>query len=574
MVTKTIRSGAFTRRTASTAGPAARAPSPASQPAPASSSAPSAAGGAEAVLQAIESVLPMAQQAAGEAAGAALHAARSLGRQVSRTAGGMLGLTGERMSRVDTAWLRMDNPSNLMVILGVWTLAPRVDYEAVCARIAERLLKYPRFRQRVVEDAAGATWVDVPDLDIHQHVVRERLPRVARGKEQAALQALVGRLAMEPLDHRRPLWKMHLIENYRDEQGREASALVVRIHHCIADGIALISVTMSLVDGGAAPPKRRKSAAASPAQGAEDWIAHALLKPLTDMAVKALDAAGDGAAASLHLLRKPAQGVEGTLDAAADAARLAVQVFNDAASLALMPDDSKTSLKGKAGRAKRVAWCAPLPLDDVKAVGRALRASINDVLLSCVAGAIGAYLRERGEDVAGKEIRAMIPVNLRPIDEAWKLGNRFGLVPLVLPIGIENPVERLYEVRRRMRELKGSTQPLLAFGLLAVAGLLIKPAQDAMLSLFSRKTTAVMTNVPGPREKLQFCGATLEQTMFWVPQSGDIGLGVSILSYGGGVQFGVIGDTHLCPDPQAIIDQFHPEFAKLTTLTLMLPWEG
>lgn len=566
MVTKTLRAGAPKRRTASSAsatGSAAQTPA----------GTPPSAVGAEAVMQAIESMLPMAQQAAGEAAGAALHAARSLGRQVSRTAGGMLGLTGERMSRVDTAWLRMDNPSNLMVILGVWTLAPRVDYEAVCERIAERLLKYPRFRQRVVEDAAGATWVDVPGLDVHQHVVRERLPRVARGKEQAALQALVGRLAMEPLDHRRPLWKMHLIENYRDEQGREASALVVRIHHSIADGIALISVTMSLVDGGASPPKRRKSAAPA-AQGAEEWIAHTLLKPLTDMAVKALDAAGDGAAASLHLLRKPAQGVEGTLDAAADAARLAVQVFNDAASLALMPDDSKTSLKGKAGRAKRVAWCAPLPLDDVKAVGRALRASINDVLLSCVAGAIGAYLRERGEEVAGKEIRAMIPVNLRPIEEAWKLGNRFGLVPLVLPIGIENPVERLYEVRRRMRELKGSTQPLLAFGLLAVAGLLIKPAQDAMLSLFSRKTTAVMTNVPGPREKLQFCGATLEQTMFWVPQSGDIGLGVSILSYGGGVQFGVIGDTQLCPDPQAIIDQFHPEFAKLTTLTLMLPWEG
>jgi hypothetical protein len=103
--------------------------------------------------------------------------------------------------------------------------------------------------------------------------------------------------------------------------------------------------------------------------------------------------------------------------------------------------------------------------------------------------------------VSGKEIRAMVPVNLRPLDQAYKLGNRFGLVPLVLPIGVENPVERVYEVRRRMTALKGSTQPLLAFGLLAVAGLLIKPAQDAMLNLFGKKTTAVMTNVPGPREK-------------------------------------------------------------------------
>ena len=201
-----------------------------------------------------------------------------------------------------------------------------------------------------------------------------------------------------------------------------------------------------------------------------------------------------------------------------------------------------------------------------------LNCSINDVLLSCVAGAIGAYLRAKGDKVQGKEIRAMVPVNLRPLDEAYKLGNRFGLAPVVLPIGLENPVERVYEVRRRMRELKGSLQPLLAFGLLAVAGLLIKPAQDALLNLFSRKTTAVMTNVPGPREKLRFLGSTLEQSLFWVPQSGSVGLGVSILSYGGGVQFGVITDTQLCSDPQNIINGFEPEFAKLSLLTLMLPW--
>ena len=172
----------------------------------------------------------------------------------------------------------------------------------------------------------------------------------------------------------------------------------------------------------------------------------------------------------------------------------------------------------------------------------------------------------------GNDIRAMIPVNLRPIKDAWKLGNHFGLAPLVLPIGIDNPIERLYEVRRRMQALKGGTQPLMAYGLLAVAGMLAKPAQDAMLNLFSKKTTAVMTNVPGPREKLTFCGSTLEQTLAWVPASGDVGLGVSVLSYGGGVQFGVITDTLLCPDPQAIIDQFEPEFAKLSMVTMMLPW--
>jgi WS/DGAT/MGAT family acyltransferase len=262
------------------------------------------------------------------------------------------------------------------------------------------------------------------------------------------------------------------------------------------------------------------------------------------------------------------KGVAGSVDMA----KTAYQVLNDLAALALMHDDSSTGLKGKPGNQKRVAWCAPLPLAEVKAVGKALNCSVNDVLLSCVAGAIGAYLKSQGESVRGKVIRAMVPVNLRPMEHAYKLGNQFGLAPLVLPIGVDNPIERVYEVRHRMGELKGSMQPLLTFGLLAVAGLLVKPAQDAMLSLFSKKTTAVMTNVPGPATKLKLCGSTIDETLFWVPQSGTVGLGVSILSYGGGVQFGVVSDSTLCPDPQQIIDQFEPEFAKLAMVTLMLPW--
>ena len=499
---------------------------------------------------------------------AAIDAAMAVQKNVRRAATGMLGLSGERMSKVDTAWLRMDSPSNLMMINGVWTVAPGVSLAALRERVQERLLQYPRFRQRVVEDAAGATWVDDQRFDIAAHVEPIKLPRRRGASQQAALQEFVGNLAMQPLDHRRPLWHFYLVEDFVGDDGLSGSALVVRLHHCIADGIALISVTMSLVDGGTEPPKRRNKAPAS----AEDWIADTLIKPFTGMTVKALDLVGESAAKSLHMLLDPEKAVQHGLAGSMDAARMGYQLVSDAAALALMPDDSPTLLKGAPGTEKRVAWCPPLPLDEVKAIGKALNCSVNDVLLSCVAGALGGYLRQHGDDTEGKEIRAMIPVNLRPLEEAWKLGNHFGLVPLVLPIGITNPVERVYEVRRRMAALKGSTQPLLAFGLLAVAGLLIKPAQDALLNLFSRKTTAVMTNVPGPREPLFLCGSHVTQCMFWVPQSGNVGLGVSILSYGGGVQFGVITDTQLCPEPQQIIDAFAPEFAALATLTLMLPW--
>ena len=515
---------------------------------------------------------PLAREAGKAAGTAARKAAKAVRKDVGKAVSGTLGLSGERMTKVDTAWLRMDSESNLMMIVGVWIMTPSITHAALCQRIEERLLKYPRFTQRVVQDSAGATWVKDAKFDIAQQVVVEKLgtnsKRHTKEHQQQALQDRVATLAVTPLDKKRPLWQFHLVEDY---QG--GAALIVRIHHCIADGIALISVTQSLVDGGSAPPERKPRAQQREGlEGLQDMVEQRLFKPFSKLMSKAMGMASVGAAKSMNMFSDPQKGMEQGLDSTLDVAKMAYQVARDTANLVLMPDDSPTRLKGVPGNTKRVAWCQPIPLEEVKAVSKALNCSINDVLMSCVAGAIAQYLMAHGDSVKGKEIRAMVPVNLRPIEHAYKLGNQFGLAPIVLPIGIDNPIERVYEVRRRMSALKGSMQPLLAFGMLAVAGLLIKPAQDAMLSLFSKKTTAVMTNVPGPREKLKFCGSTLEQSLFWVPQSGTVGLGVSILSYGGGVQFGVMTDATLCPDPQAIIDQFEPEFAKLALVTLMLPW--
>ena len=415
----------------------------------------------------------------------------------------------ERMSRVDTAWLRMDNDVNLMMIVGVWVITPAITIEALRERITDKLLKYDRFRQKAVADAIGAMWVPAEDFDIKRHVLPVKLARKKGQSERADLQALCGEMASTPLDHAHPLWRFQLVEHYEG-----GSAMVVRIHHCVGDGIALTSVMMAITDGGADPPKRRKRASAKDSEEG-DWLSEAVLKPFTDIAVKAIGLSGDGVVKSLAMLGNPQEPLAGGMDLA----RSGVQIAKDLVAFAAMPDDSPTLLKGKPGGTKRVAWCEPIPLDAVKAVGKALNCSVNDVLLSCAAGAISQYLAHHGDDPAGKEIRAMVPVNLRPLDQAWKLGNRFGLAPLVLPIGITNPIERVYAVHARMAELKGSFQPLLAFAILAMTGLLIKPVQDAVLGLFAKKTTAVMTNVPGPAEPLKFCGSTLRQNMFWVPAS-------------------------------------------------------
>jgi len=467
------------------------------------------------------------------------------------------------MSRVDTAWLRMDTEANLMMIVGVWLIEPQLSLADLRERVGTALLQYGRFRQKVVEDTLGAQWVDDDHFDLAAHVVPETL-ELARGQTPLeALKHYVGELATQPLNPSRPLWQFHLFEDF--ETGR--TALVARIHHCIADGIALISVMLSITDGGKSPPSRRQRASEEDEEN--DWIADYLIKPAGDLAVKAIGVYGAAMGKGIEMTADPAAPLNGSLEMA----RIGAQVVSDVAAMALMPDDSATSLKGKATPGKRVAWGEPLPLPEVKAIGHALGGSINDILLASVAGAIGSYLRDKGEDPTGKEIRAMVPVNLRPLEKAWQLGNRFGLVPLVLPIGIANPIDRLAAVRARMQELKGGYQPLLAFALLSVAGVLIKPVQHALLGLFAKKATAVMTNVPGPTVPLKLCGRTLKQVMFWVPASGDIGMGVSILSYGGGVQFGLITDAQMCPDPDEIVQRFRPEFDQLLYLAMMLPWE-
>jgi diacylglycerol O-acyltransferase / wax synthase len=469
-----------------------------------------------------------------------------------------------RMSPVDTAWLRMDSPGNLMMIVGVDVFEGACDLPRMQRVLEAHLLQYRQFRSRVVQDPSGAWWEEDENFDIEHHLVRIGLP--GRGGK-AELQKLVAQLAGQGLDPLKPLWQFHLVENYDG-----GHALIVRIHHCIADGIALMGVVMGMTtsdpDADDVAPERRRGRAGDTGNLIDDW-----LRPFTAATVRALDATGDIAATVLQASTRAIDDPEAAAGAASGYARIAAQVTRDVAALALMDSDTPTSLKGKPCGSKVVAWNEPLPLGDVKAVGKALGSSVNDVLLSCVTGAIRGYLLERGEDLVNAELRAMVPVNLRPPGKPNSLGNKFGLAPLLLPIGIASPVERVLEVRKRMNEMKGGYLPVLAMAVLGFAGVVPRAVQAQLLDVFQRKATAVMTNVPGPQEARFMAGAKLKQMMFWVPQSGDIGVGVSILSYSGGVQFGLVTDRKLCAQPQDIIDRFAPEFEQLVYSVLLMPWE-
>jgi WS/DGAT/MGAT family acyltransferase len=465
----------------------------------------------------------------------------------------------EKISAVDTAWLRMDRPGNLMMISGVLTFDEQVDFRRLRKVVEKRFLCFKRFRDIPVADAGTCYWETDTRFDLDHHVAHVALPGRGGKKE---LETLVSRLACTPLNPARPLWQFHLVDNVGG-----GSALVARIHHCYADGIALVQVLLSMTDAAPYGPPAMSAPPAKPERKQRDGATSPLMEPFGGVMRNALRIGSAMIEKGAEIWEDPAK-----------ALALAEQggaLTSEIAKLALMGQDSPTRFKGKPATAKRVAWAEPLPLSEVKAVGGALGASVNDVLLSCVAGALREYLVDKGDPVAGTNIRALVPVNLRPAGKAYKLGNQFGLVFLDLPIGLENPIERLYAVRANMRALKGSFQPVLALGLLAAMGAGPKILQEQLLHALARNASAVMTNVPGPQEPLYLAGAKIGGFMFWVPQSGDIGMGVSILSYNSLVQFGLITDRGLVPDPDRIIGRFGSEFEKLVLTTLLAPpWHG
>jgi len=461
----------------------------------------------------------------------------------------------ERMNPVDITWLRMDRPANLMTIVGVLALAGPIDVKRLEATLAKRMLSFDRFRQRVETHAGDFWWCEDPHFEIGHHIKRARLPDAA-GKSE--LQRFVAELAARPLDRAHPLWDFHIVEDYEN-----GAAVVARFHHAIADGIALVNVLLSLTDERPdAPMVQRKSRVDKATMQSNAWEENfGFAGRFVGAGIRVSD---DAWKASLDLASHPSRAV--------DYVRAGTGVAGELAYLLFMPTDTPTRLKGVPVGDKRVAWTDPIPLPEVKAVSRVLGCSVNDMLLAAVAGAVGGYLKEKGDPTEGVEIRTLIPINLRPPGGGDELGNRFGIIAVELPVGLASPLERLYEIRRRMQTLKTSYEPVVTLGLFAVLGYAPQIVQDRLFDLLLSRATAVMTNVPGPQKPLFLAGSELEQVIFWVPQSGNIGVGVSILSFNEKVHFGLITDAALIPDPEAIIDRFAPEFERLLYFVLMGAW--
>lgn len=417
-----------------------------------------------------------------------------------------------RLTAADGAWWGMEHPTNLMTITAVFTFAEPFELERLHRLVDERLLAFDRFRQRVVKPGFGRPrWEADPAFSIANHVVPATLDDPT---DHASLQSFVGALMSTPLDKDRPLWQIHHVPF------GTGHAFIARVHHCIADGMSLVQVLLNLAD---TPPSLVTAKDPQRGDATKPFVAP---RPIA----RAFRAAG-GLAAT----------VAGILDLRAD---------------------PRTPFRGKLGREKLAVWSDPIPLADVRAVGKHVGATVNDVLLAAVSGGLRRYIEHRGARADGLTLRAVVPVNLRRPDDI-ALGNRFGLVFLPLPVGHRHALDRLHAIKRAMDRIKRSPEAVVIFGLLRAFGAATAHLLQTAVNLLGRKATTVMTNVPGPREPISFLDRTVDSMMFWVPQSGRLGLGVSILSYSGQVRVGVAADAGLVPDPHRIVDAFHEAFDEL-----------
>ena len=445
------------------------------------------------------------------------------------------------MGSADAAWLHMDRPTNLMVINGVLWFDRPADWAGVRTVLQQRLVDpYPRFRQRVAEPTLGLgvpQWEDDEDFDLDLHLHHVALPAPGGIAE---LEEFVADRMVVPLDRSRPLWEFHLIDGYGD-----GAAMLARMHHAIADGIALARVLLSLTDEAEAGDAR-PIADSGPASGGGPL--RGVLRPAGSALRAGRSVVGSAVHEGLQVMSHPRH----TIDLAA-AARDGSQSL---AKVLFTGPDAETVLRGELGVAERVAWSPPLPLDDVKDLAHATGSTVNDILVTALTGALRDYLESR--DSLVDEIRATVPFNLRAADEPLPrdLGNRFGLVTLPLPVGLEDPADRLAAVCRGMAEIKQSPEGPIAYAVLSALGTTPVQLESVLLDLFSRVGSTVVTNVPGPPKTVYLAGSPVRGVLVWAPVAGGMAMSISIISYAGEVTVGVMSDAACVPDPGTIVAGF------------------
>ncbi|TGN40596.1 WS/DGAT domain-containing protein [Marinobacter confluentis] len=450
---------------------------------------------------------------------------------------------------VDSAWLALERPDNPMTI----TVMLRVE-DLTAARFREFVriywMAWERFSYMPVRRAPGWWWEKDPVFSLNHH-----LEVVPGHFDESALQSWVSARLNQPLPDYRPLWKFWLVPG-----AEGGAALLLRVHHCYADGLSLMGIFERLC-----PPSPQQAPAVYGTAERGDlgqWkrAASAWLSELT-----AADEPRESGSDGISVEEIPGNGGTASRNAIERAALKSMKLVNELSQMMVEPEDTPTSLKRALLGRRQCRWSPPVELERFRRIANATGVKINDVLLSCVASAVRAHLLGdlRESDLPSLEdavlhaavpvdIRSRLPEEIKP--DADALGNYFGSVFVPLPVDGESALERLFRIKHETRRLKKSWQPGLSWALTGSASLIPEAWRQPLADLFYRKASAVVSNVPGTRDARYLAGCRITEQMFWVPQAGDIGLGVSVVSYAGQVQFGVVADEAVMPRPETFLN--------------------
>jgi WS/DGAT/MGAT family acyltransferase len=449
----------------------------------------------------------------------------------------------DRLTSTDAGFLHQETESAHMHVGGVLLFeGPAPRFEDFLDHIRGRLHLLPRYRQKLAIPPAGSgrpLWVDDANFNLEYHVRHAALP--APGSEDQLLD-MTGRVASNPLDRTKPLWEFWLVEGVAPARGSktERFAMIAKNHHALVDGVSGIDLATVLLDFG-------PTATPLDTDQLEAWQPHPEPSSLDLLLAGARDAVGAAAglaSQALSAATQPSRTLEVLRDAAEGVGELVWAGLNPA---------PETPLNVTIGPHRRYRVVRQ-QLADYKTVKNSLGGTVNDVVLTVVAGALGNWLRSRGFSTDGLEMRALVPVSVRTEDERGTLGNRLTVMRGPLPVYVQDPVARLPIVSRAMDDLKSSKQAVGASTLVAVND--IAPpavlAQASRLQFSTRLFNLLVTNIPGPQIPLYILGRELQDLfpLAFLPQGHA--LAVAIMSYNGRIEYGLLADFDALPDIDVI----------------------
>ena len=455
------------------------------------------------------------------------------------------------LTAVDASFLHQEGANTHMHIGGLALLeGSPPPYRELVAHVRSRLHLVPRYRQKLAAPPLGLgrwRWIDDPSFNLDYHVRHTALPHPG---DTEKLHALVSRIFSQRLDRTKPLWELWLVEGFGDDRW----AIVSKTHHALVDGIAGVDLMTTLFDlseeGPEAPPQPDRWEPRPEPSGAQlaATSINGAVRRLAELPLQAAAAAARGPGDTL------------------DKARETVEALGEVAWAGLNPPPD-TPLNVQVGPHRRFA-VVDASLDDFKAIKDALGGTVNDVVLAVVSGALRSWLHGRGMRTEGLELRACVPVSVRTDDERGAFGNKLVQVLCPLPVYIPDPIERVRFVSEQMQNVKESKQ---ALGAEVIAGAqdFAPPtilAQASRMNFSTRFYNLLVTNVPGPQMPLFILGRRLEGVAPVPFLAGDRALAIAVMSYDGGMRFGLLADYDAMPDLDAVTDGVEQALAELRAL--------